>query len=282
MRVLPLPGLLQVVQQPADVMVGVRQEPRVHLGHPAEQPLLLRRQRIPRPGDIQRRERLALGPLAGLRRADRVDRRQLGVGRDDAQLLLPGQRLLPDRLVPHVEAALELVGPFLRDMVRRMGRAGRVVQEERLVRRDRLGVLDELQRLVGQVLGQVIALGRGLRLVHRVVVIDQVRIPLVGLRPQEPVPALEPPPGRPVPPRGGDVHLDRRAQVPLADHVGVPARARPGSRAACRSPAGSSRWRSGTRPAASVMHAIELRVWLRPVSRHDRVGEHSAVVCHCV
>ena len=30
------------------------------------------------------------------------------------------------------------------------------------------------------------------------------------------------------------------------------------------------------------MHAIELRVWLRPVSRHDRVGEHSAVVCHWV
>ncbi len=34
--------------------------------------------------------------------------------------------------------------------------------------------------------------------------------------------------------------------------------------------------------AASVMQAIELRVWFRPVSRHDRVGEHSAVVCHCV
>ena len=33
--------------------------------------------------------------------------------------------------------------------------------------------------------------------------------------------------------------------------------------------------------AASVMHAMLLRVWLRPVSRHDRVGEHSAVVCHC-
>jgi hypothetical protein len=37
----------------------------------------------------------------------------------------------------------------------------------------------------------------------------------------------------------------------------------------------------GKPEAASVMHAIELRVWLRPVSRHDRVGEHSAVVCHC-
>ena len=34
--------------------------------------------------------------------------------------------------------------------------------------------------------------------------------------------------------------------------------------------------------AASVMHAMLLRVWLRPVSRHDRVGEHNAVVCHCV
>ena len=34
--------------------------------------------------------------------------------------------------------------------------------------------------------------------------------------------------------------------------------------------------------AASVMQAMLLRVWLRPVSRHDRVGEHSAVVCHWV
>jgi hypothetical protein len=38
----------------------------------------------------------------------------------------------------------------------------------------------------------------------------------------------------------------------------------------------------GNPTAASVMHAIELRVWLRPVSRQERVGEHSAVVCHCV
>jgi len=30
--------------------------------------------------------------------------------------------------------------------------------------------------------------------------------------------------------------------------------------------------------AASVMHAMLLRVWLRPVSKHERVGEHNAVV----
>ena len=34
--------------------------------------------------------------------------------------------------------------------------------------------------------------------------------------------------------------------------------------------------------AASVMQAMLLRVWLRPVSRQERVGEQSAVVCHCV
>ena len=34
--------------------------------------------------------------------------------------------------------------------------------------------------------------------------------------------------------------------------------------------------------AASVIQAMLSRVWLRPVSRHDRVGEHSAVVCYWV
>ena len=38
----------------------------------------------------------------------------------------------------------------------------------------------------------------------------------------------------------------------------------------------------GYPPAASVMQAMLLRVWLRPVSRQERVGEHSAVVCHWV
>ena len=34
----------------------------------------------------------------------------------------------------------------------------------------------------------------------------------------------------------------------------------------------------GKPDVASVMHAIPFVVWLRPVSRHERVGEHSAVV----
>ncbi|SKW12236.1 Uncharacterised protein [Mycobacteroides abscessus subsp. abscessus] len=45
---------------------------------------------------------------------------------------------------------------------------------------------------------------------------------------------------------------------------------------------------AGSRPAApgypsdpSVIEAKRFTWWLRPVSRHERVGEHSAVVCHC-
>jgi hypothetical protein len=38
----------------------------------------------------------------------------------------------------------------------------------------------------------------------------------------------------------------------------------------------------GKPTAPSVMQAIPFEVWLRPVNRHERVGEHSAVVCHWV
>ncbi len=48
-------------------------------------------------------------------------------------------------------------------------------------------------------------------------------MPLVGLRAEEPVEALEPAPRRPVAPRRGEVHLVGRAQMPLACHVRVPA-----------------------------------------------------------
>ena len=82
---------------------------------------------------------------------DRVDRRQLGVSGHDPELLLVRKRLLTDRLVAHVEAALELVDPLLRRMVGRVACAGRVVEEERLLGRNRLRVADELERLVGDV-----------------------------------------------------------------------------------------------------------------------------------
>ena len=222
-RVLALAGVLEVVEQAPDLLVGVAHEPCVHLGHPAEQPLLLGRQGVPRAREVERREGLAVGPGPLARHADRVQRRQLGVGRDDAQLLLTGERLLAHRLVAHVELALEALDPFLRGVVRGMARAGRVIEEERLLGGDRLGVTDEFQRLVGEVLGEVVALVRRARRVDGVAVVDEVGIPLVRLGAEEAVEALEAAARRPVAPRGREVHLGVRAQVPFADHVGVPA-----------------------------------------------------------
>ena len=67
-----------------------------------------------------------------------------------------------------------------------MARPGRVVHTEGLVLRDRLGVLDELERPVGQVDGEVIAvLGLG-RLVDRMVVVDQVGIHWLVSAPRNP------------------------------------------------------------------------------------------------
>ena len=62
-RVLELLGVLEVVQQAADVVVGVREEPGVHLGHVSEQPLLIVVQRVPRPRVVDLGERLAVGTL---------------------------------------------------------------------------------------------------------------------------------------------------------------------------------------------------------------------------
>jgi len=61
-----------------------------------------------------------------------------------------------------------------------MAGARAVVQEERLVRRHRLRIADEPEGTVGDVGGEVVPLFRRRRLVDRVVVVDQVRVRLVG------------------------------------------------------------------------------------------------------
>ncbi len=221
-RVLAPAVLIEEAEQPSDLVVGVREEPGVDLRHAAEQLLLVVGERVPGTGDVQHRERLALGARS-VGGADRVDRRQLGVLWNDAELLLAGERLLAHRLVAHVEPAFELVDPLLRGVVRRVAGTECVVEEERLLRGDRLRVHDELDRLVGQVDAQVVALLGRARLIDEVVVVDEVGIPLARLGAEEPVPALEAPAGRPVAARRGEVHLVLGAEVPLADHVGVPA-----------------------------------------------------------
>src|SRR3954464_13608495 len=121
---------------------------------------------------LPRADRVQLGPglaFFALETGVRIDRRELGVLGQDPELLLVLEDELAVLLVPHVEAALVLVGPLLRRVVRGMRRARRVVEEEWLVGRDGLRVADDLDRLVGDVGREVVAVLRELRLLNRVV-----------------------------------------------------------------------------------------------------------------
>ena len=95
--------------------------------------------------------------------------------------------------------------------------ARREIEEERAVRPDRLRVVHEADGPVHQVLGQVVSLFGAPRLVHRVIVVDQLGMELVGLAVEEAVEPVEAALERPLvigTRRRGVLHL---AQMPLAD-----------------------------------------------------------------
>jgi len=102
---------------------------------------------------------------------------QFGTGGDDSHLPLALGRLLPSLVPALVELAFVLVRPLLGNVVWRVDGAGCIVHEERLVRRHRLLSFHPVDRLVGHVHGEVIAL-RMRRGDPGDAVIDQ-RIPLI-------------------------------------------------------------------------------------------------------
>ena len=147
-----------------------------------------------------------------------VARRELAVGRDDAQLLLACERLLAQLVPAAVELALVLVGPFLRHVVRRVRRARCEVDEERLVWGETLLLADPGNRLVGHVFDQVVALlGRLLGLDRRGALVER-RVPLVGLAADEAVEVLEAATaGWPGVERSGGARLPHRHLMALAE-----------------------------------------------------------------
>ncbi len=117
-----------------------------------------------------------------------------------------------------VESALVLVGPLLGDVVGRMGRAGREVDEERAIGHQRLLLPDPVRRPVREVLGEVVALlGRGRRLDRRRALVQR-RLVLVVLAADEAVERLEPAAaGRPRVERPERRRLPHRDLVALAE-----------------------------------------------------------------
>ena len=161
------------VDQPADVVVGVFQEPGVDLHLPGQH----RFQGV-----------VHVVPGRDLRRPGG----ELGVSRDHAELSLPPYRLLTQRIPAGVEPAGVAIGPLLRHVVGCVGGAGGEVDEERLVRHQRLLLSDPVDRPVGHVLGEVVVtVGCRVGLDRHRVAVDGRR-PLVGLGADEAVEVLEP------------------------------------------------------------------------------------------
>src|SRR5262249_29435133 len=125
--------------------------------------------------------------------------------------------LLP-LLVPAVrEAALVAVDPLLRDVVRCVRRAGREVDEERPVGRERLLRSYPRDRVIGEVLGEVIALLWGPVDFHGCGAVGERRAPLVVLAADETVEVLESRAGRPHVEGADRAVLENRHLVALAE-----------------------------------------------------------------
>ena len=138
---------------------------------------------------------------------------ELGVLWDHAELLLPGEGLLSDLVPPLIELAPVLSRPFFGHVVGGVGRSGCEVDEERLVRHQRLLLTDPLDGLVRHVLGEVVpVLGTAWGLDRHGVAVDR-RVILVGLTPDETVEVLEPGAGGPL------TEWAHRAGLPDRDFV---------------------------------------------------------------
>ena len=118
---------------------------------------------------------------------------------------------------PWSKRALVLVGPLVGHVVRRVGRAGREVGEERLVGHQRLLLAHPLDRVRRQVVVEVVALLRRLVGLDRRRALVERGIPLVGLAAEEAVEVLEAHPGRPLAVRAHRARLPDRDLVALAE-----------------------------------------------------------------
>ena len=171
-RVLEHAEVVERVHEPTDVVVGVLEEAGVDLHLAGEN-------RLQRIGHV-----VPGGNLL-------VPRGQLRLRGHDSELLLASQDLLAQRVPALVEAPLVLVRPLRRHVVRSVRRARSEVHEERLVGHERLLLARPLDRLVGHVLGEVVALlGRLLRLDRRRALVDG-RVVLIRLTADEAVEVLE-------------------------------------------------------------------------------------------
>ena len=140
--VLPVAGLVEEVEDPAQLGVGVGQESGEALHEPGRHPLLVGGQGVPGRHP---------GRTGG----------QFGAGGEQAEVELAGEDLGAPAVPTLVEASPVGVDPLLRRVVGRVAGARAEVHEEAAVHVDRPQVGQLADGPVGQVRTQVVALGDG-------------------------------------------------------------------------------------------------------------------------
>ena len=198
-RVIEDPEIFDRIDHTADLIVGVLHVAGVDL-------------HLPRQHRLQRVRHVL--PGLDLLRSDR----ELSISGDDAQLLLAGEDLFAQLVPTLVELPLVLVRPFCVHGVRRVRATRCEVDEERLVRHQRLLLLHPFDRVGRDVIVEVVALLRRLWRIDRGGALVQVRPVVVRLRAEEPVEVLEAAAARgPAVKRSHLARLPDRHLVALAD-----------------------------------------------------------------
>ena len=192
-RVVELALFAHRVEDATHLVVGVRKCRGVDLHHAGSDLLVLGVERVPR-----RDARRTLG--------------QLGSLRHDAEFDLPRQGLLAHLVPALVELALEAIDPLLRRVVRRVRRAGRVVGDERLLRRNGMLHLQPGDRVVRHVAIEEVVLA-AVRRLDRLGALGDRRRPLTRVAADEAIEVLE------AETRGPQIERSRLAALPVRDVV---------------------------------------------------------------
>ena len=195
-RVVELAHVLDRLDDPARLVVGHVEVGGEDLGLTGEELLLIGREVLP-VLDVSRFVR------------------QLCVGWDDAELFLLLKDPFADHVPALVEAAFLLVDVGLRHVVRGVHRTRGEIDEEGLIRGQRLLKTDPVDGLGGHVVHEVvIGIVRGL---HTVLVVVNGGRPLIGLAAQKAVELVEALVVRPAGEGPGGADLPDRSLVPLAE-----------------------------------------------------------------
>ena len=148
-----------------------------------------------------------------------ITRREFGISRNHAALLLPCERLLAQLVPTLIKLALVFIAPFLRHLVWRMSRTRRKIKKERFVRCLRFLITNPANRMIGHRVIEIKVFI--LRHADDFVVLDKERIELTSFSAEKSPEIIKAQRVRPAIERACRPLLRVGCEMPLADRSSV-------------------------------------------------------------